>query len=187
MLVAFVQQLHRNEVLKDSESRAAFLRACLTVSMTSWEQEEQNPYGIYSNALLPIDALAQLVVYLVVYQGDSEGAVKPTKPKFLDSLLSLLALIQCHHFRDRAEDANSKIYFRLYSSILSEIEAAGVALTDDLDEIMLVFGKLFLALQPRYFPAFSYSWLALIAHRVFLGTTLRMGAQRGVGLSQELL
>ncbi|KAE9981428.1 hypothetical protein BLS_007400 [Venturia inaequalis] len=179
ILTAFVQQLHRREILKDSESRAVFLRACMTVAMTSWEREEQDEFGIYSNALLPVDSLARLVVYLVVYQGESEGAVKPTKPKFFEAMLSLLGLIQCHHFRDRAEEANSKIYFRLYSSILSEIEIASVALADDLDEIILVVGKFFIALQPRYFPAFSCSWLALIAHRVFMGMTLKMGAQRG--------
>lgn len=181
ILIVFIQQLQGREVLKDSESRALFLRACMTVAMASWEREEQDVFGIYSNALLPVDSLARLVVYLVIYQGESEGAVKPTKSKFFDSMLSLLGLIQCHHFRDRAEEANSKIYFRLYSSILAEIEAAGVALADDLDEIMLVVGKFFIALQPRYFPAFACSWLALIAHRVFMGMTLRMGAQRGVG------
>jgi CCR4-NOT transcription complex subunit 1 len=182
MFIAFVRQLHEQDILKDSESSAAFLRTCVDVSIAMYEQEEQSPFGSLENAYMPVDALAQLVVSLVVYQGEPDGAVKPTRPAYLDSLLSLIALIQNRHFRDRGEDANQKVFFRLYSGILCGLQGAGAALADVHDEIMVVFGKLCLALQPRYFPAFSFSWLALVSHRIFMASMLRIGGPPSVSI-----
>jgi CCR4-NOT transcription complex subunit 1 len=178
-IIGFVQQLHTREILKDAESTASFLRACIDFSINAYEGEDE-VYGSLDNAQMPVDALAHLIVLLVQYQGDTDGAVKPTKPAYLDSLLALLGLIQCHHFRDRGEHANSKVFFRLYSDLLCGFHEIAKELTDVYDDIVLVFGRLFTGLQPKWFPAFTFSWLGLVSHRFFMAPMLRMGAQSGV-------
>jgi CCR4-NOT transcription complex subunit 1 len=185
--VAFIQQLYESGLLKDHESTALFLRACLEFSIAAYDQEEQSYNGSIENAYLPIDALSQLIVSLVLYQGDPEGPVKPTKSAYLESLLSFIALFQCHHFQQRNEKANQKIFFRLYSGILCEIQGvATTGLADSHEDIMLVFGKLFLALQPAYFPAFAFSWLSLISHRIFMSNMLKTSVQQQVSISEMI-
>jgi CCR4-NOT transcription complex subunit 1 len=180
LFVAFIRQLHSREYFKDQESTATFLRICLDYSIAAFEQEA-NYNGTLENAYLPTDSFAQLIVSMVMYQGEPEGAVKPTRPAYLDSLLSIIALIQAHHFQQRNEEANQKIFFRLYSGILCEVHSAS-NLLDCHEDIMVVFGKLLLALQPAYFPGFAFSWLALVSHRIFLSSMLKLSAQEHVSI-----
>ncbi|KAF2432802.1 Not1-domain-containing protein [Tothia fuscella] len=173
--VAFIRQLHQQGFLKDPDSTFAFFRACLEYSLLVFDQE-LSFHGTLENAYTPIDALAQLVVSMILYQGDPEGEVKPPKGVHLENVLAVIALIQCHHFQQRGEEANQKIFFRLFSGILCEVHNCA-ALVDDHDEIMIVFGKLLLAIQPAYIPGFSFAWLSLVSHRIFLSSMLKMSAQ----------
>jgi CCR4-NOT transcription complex subunit 1 len=177
--IGFVQQLHKHEILVDAESTANFLRTCIDCSINTYESEEEI-FGQLDNAYMPVDALAQLVVLLVLYQGEPDGAVKPTKPAYLDSLLAQFGLIQCHHFRDRGEHANQKVFFRLYSDLLYGFHQLANALGDVYDDIVLVFARLFTTIQPKWFPGFAFSWLGLVSHRFFMTPMLRMGTQHGV-------
>jgi len=172
-VAAFVHQLYDREILKTQEESALFLRACIDISLSAYEQEEA-AHGTLDNAYVYVDAFARLIVCLVIYQGEADGAVKTSKAAYLESILSLVVLILCHHHRTRGEHFNQKFFYRLFSSLLCELNSAKKSLPGFPIEIMLVMSRAFLALQPRFFPGFSFAWLALISHRMFVPIMIRM-------------
>lgn len=173
-IAAFIYQMHLMKVMRTQADVTEFLRVCIDASVNSYEHEESLPYGNLDHAYVNADALGRLIVSLVVYQSEEDSAAKESKAKYLDSILSIVILILCNHYRERMERFNQKVFFRLFSVILSELHVASKdnSLAGFKTDIFLVLGKAFLALQPRYFSGFSYSWLALIAHRIFIPALL---------------
>jgi CCR4-NOT transcription complex subunit 1 len=180
-LAAFIYQLHQMKVMKTQEDSIEFIRVCVDASVASYEHEESLPFGGGSpdTATVNVDALAKLIVSLVVYQGEEEGAVKESKAKYLDNMLSVVILVLCNHQKTRGERFNQKVFFRLFSTILFELNEAGkesvfAGFRADVD---LAMAKAFLILQPQNFPVFSFSWLALISHRIFIPAMLENTAE----------
>lgn len=172
-IAAFIHQLHEQEIIKTQEGSAVFLRVCIDASVAAYEQEEA-AHGSLDNAYVHVDALARLIVSLVTYQGEADGAIKSSKAAYLESILSLVVLMLCHHHRTRGEHFNQKFFYRLFSSLLCELHSAKKCLPGFPIEIMLVMSRAFLALQPRFFPGFAFAWLALISHRMFMPPMVRM-------------
>lgn len=180
-LAAFIYQLHQAKVMESQVDSIEFIRTCVDASVASYEHEDFLPYGTGNPdaATVKVDALAKLIVSLVVYQGELEGAVKESKAKYLDNILLVVVLVFCNHQKARGDRLNQKVFFRLFSTILFELNEA----TKDnvfagfKSEIYLAVGRAFLALQPRYFPIFTFSWLTLISHRIFVPAMLEDSIQ----------
>lgn len=172
-IAAFVYQLYTKEILKDKPAEALFFRTCIETVVAAFE-EQQAPYGVVLDiAYVPVDALARLIVSLVVYQGEDEGAVKANKASYLDSVLCTVILNQLHHHQTRGEHASQKVFYRLYSSILCYLMDEAGPLAGFLGDIMTAFGKALLALQPAILPGFAFGWLALVSHRLFMPALLK--------------
>jgi CCR4-NOT transcription complex subunit 1 len=170
---AFISQLHQKQIMNTQEESALFFRLCIDASVEMFEREEMDPAGNTSDAYIWIDALAKLIVLLVKYQGEANGAVKGNKPAYLNSILALIVLVLNHHHVMRGERFNQRVFFRLFSSVLCEYHAIGRQGPDQDHEMMLVFANIFLVLQPLYIPGFVYGWLSLVSHRVFMPGLLK--------------
>ncbi|KAF2730810.1 Not1-domain-containing protein [Polyplosphaeria fusca] len=182
-VAAFIYQLHEMKVMKTQEDGIEFIRVCVDASVASYEHEESLPYGSGSpdTATVNVDALGKLVVSLVVFQGEEEGAVKESKAKYLDNILLVVILVLCNHQKTRGERFNQKIFFRLFSTILFELHEAAKdgAFAGFKADIYLVTAKALLILQPQNFPVFAFSWLALISHRIFIPAMLENASENG--------
>jgi CCR4-NOT transcription complex subunit 1 len=173
----FLKDMHQRQVINNQEDSTFFFRLLVDLSVAASEHEYQN-IGLSSDeAFLHIDALAKMIVLLVKFQGEANGAVKTSKPAYLNSILSLLVLVLNHHQVMRGENFNQRAFFRLFSSILCEYAASGLQQTEHHKEMMLVFADRFLALQPKHIPGFVYGWLSLISHRVFMAGMLTLPEQ----------
>ncbi|KAL8994310.1 MAG: hypothetical protein Q9169_005683 [Polycauliona sp. 2 TL-2023] len=176
ILGTFISQLHQKQILNSPEDMGVFLRICIDLAVNHHENEES--LGS-SDAYSTIDALAKFVVLLVKHQGEADGAVKASKSSYMDSLLSLIILVLNNHHVMRGEQFNQRVFFRLFSSILCEWNDL-VQHSVQLDrEMLLVFANAFLMLQPRYLPAFTYSWLILVSHRMFMPALLKLPDDEG--------
>ncbi|KAL8669624.1 MAG: hypothetical protein Q9168_005789 [Polycauliona sp. 1 TL-2023] len=176
ILGTFISQLHQKQMLSSPEDMGVFLRICIDLAVNHHENEES--LGA-SDAYSTVDALAKLVVLLVKHQGEADGAVKASKGSYMDSLLSLIILVLNNHHVMRGEQFNQRVFFRLFSSILCEWNDL-VQHSFQLDrEMSLVFADAFLMLQPRYLPAFTYSWLILVSHRMFMPALLKLPDEEG--------
>ena len=175
-VAAFVYQLHMQQVIKSPEECMEFFRTCIDASVAAYEREQALPYGSGNpdTATVKVDALARLVVDLIVYQGEQEGAVKESKAKFLDQILLFIILVLNSHINTRGDAYCQKVFFRLFSSILFYLNQAAKedAFAGFKAEVFLVVSKAFLALQPKHFPRFAFSWLTLMSHRIFIPAML---------------
>jgi CCR4-NOT transcription complex subunit 1 len=175
-IAAFLYQLHRNNVLQTREQSVEFFRTCIDVSVASYEQEEFAPYGTGNpdTATIKVDALGKLIVSLVVYHGEQDGAVKESKAKYLDNVLVVIILVLNHHQKARGDRFNSKVFFRLFSTMLCEFNEAAKDSTfaPFKTELFLQMSKAFLVLQPQNFPLFAFQWLTVISHRIFIPVML---------------
>lgn len=174
MFGAFISQLHQKQLLNSQEEMALFLRLCIDTALESYEREEAGANGNMTEGFFAIDCLAKLIVLLVRNQGQTEGAVRGSKPAYMNSMLSLIILILNNHQIMRGERFNQRVFFRLFSAILCEWhDLAREGYAQDRD-MTLVFADNFLLLQPRLFPGFTYGWLVLISHRIFMPGLLKL-------------
>lgn len=174
----FISQMYNKQIINNRDDLCSFLRLSIDSSVERFEVHVSNN-GSLHDAFIPTDALAKLIVMLI-RRREQEGEVKVDKAAFLKSIMSLIVLVLNHHHVMRGEQFNEKVFFRLFSMLLSEIGNSGDELSEaDHQEIVLVFAKILLDVRPSYFPGFMFAWLALIAHRNFLPTLMRLPSQAG--------
>jgi CCR4-NOT transcription complex subunit 1 len=176
---AFLKDMHQKQVINNQGDSAAFFRFCIDICVASFEQEALSPIGSLGDAYLQIDALAKLIILLVKLQGEANGAVKIKKGAYLNSILSVVVLVQNHHQVMRGDRFNQRVFFRFFSSLLCEYSLNNLHVTSEHKDMMLVLGEIFVALQPAHFPAFTYAWMNLVSHRVFMPALLNMPDEAG--------
>jgi CCR4-NOT transcription complex subunit 1 len=177
-VAAFMFQLNERGVFTSQEELAIFIRVCLDLTLVTFDQDETR-FGLSAEqAYVNVDSLASLITALTLHQAaQTDGEVKPERVHFLESILSIVILYQCDHYKVRGDTANSKLFFRLYSSLLFDISHVTSPYIPQ-EDMYLVMARAFLAIQPNYLPGFVFSWLALISHRVFMPAMLRMASDQ---------
>lgn len=178
-IAAFIYQLHQEKIMKTQEDSIEFIRTCVDASVAAFEREQSLPYGNGNpdTATIKVDALGKLIVDLVVYQGEQNGAVKESKAKYLDQILLVVVLVLCNHLNSHGDMFCQKVFFRLFSTILFQLNEAAKedAFAGFKADIFLAVARAFLILQPNNFPRFTFSWLTLISHRIFIPAMLEDG------------
>jgi CCR4-NOT transcription complex subunit 1 len=174
---SLIIQIHQQGSISTQEDSCLFFRLCVDASVREFENALATPGGLASDAFLVVDALAKLIVLLVKYQADTGADDVTSKAKYLSSILSLVVLDLNHHHVMQGEHFNQRVFFRLFSSILCEYNSLHQHFADQHKHIMIAFANTFLAMQPKYFPAFTFGWLALISHRVFMPGVLLLPDQ----------
>lgn len=184
---AFLKELHKEQTINSTEDLTEFLRLCLEACIDCYEREAQSLRGSVDVAFSHADALARLVVLLVKFQGDNNGAVQINKATYLQNILTVLVLILNHHQVMRGVAFHQRLFNRLFTSMLYEYSSARLEETSDHNDLILAFAKCFKSLQPAWFPSFTYGWHSLVLHRVFVSGILRPNNQRGWDSYRELL
>lgn len=176
---AFIYQLHKQKVIDTQDLSIEFFRICIDTSVAAYEREHSLPYGTGNEdlATVKIDALGKLVVDLVHYQGDQDGAVSESKARYLDQILVVVVLVLCNHHNTRGDNFNQKVFFKLFSTILFHLNDAAKdeILANQKSDLFLAVARALLVLQPSHFQRFTFSWLALLAHRIFIPAMLEDG------------
>jgi len=183
MSVAFITQLHHRQILNTPEDMVLFLRLCIEASVESLEQFDMNPSPDPNEGFFNTDSLSRLIILMVKNQGESDGAVKGSKPAYMNSILSLIVLVLNNHHVMRGEQFNQRMFYRLFSTMLFDWNeyARGRDAQED-KAMMRVFADNFLLLDPHYFPGFVYGWLSLVSHRVLMPTILRQSDDEVCGI-----
>ncbi len=184
-IAAFVHQLHQKHLLDSQVESAIFFRLCVDISVANYEREENTLYGSLDVAYIHVDAFAKLIVCLVLHQDEQGDSTVEAKAAYFEAILSLVVLVLCHHHQTRGERFNQKIFFRLFSSIICEVHEVRAAIASAYKPLILILGKATMALQPKYFSGFAFSWLAIISHRLLMPALLKMetdsvGCFRGI-------
>jgi CCR4-NOT transcription complex subunit 1 len=182
----FIQQLQQQGYYgaKDTnENELAFHKVCLREALerchneqadgaTEGDESSQQPKLSYK----AVDALAKLVVVLVKYYPDKVG--------FLQNILVIVG--QTLH-RDYHEKPlfNQRPYFRLFAGLFHEFNSLDSAFDSYTIPLLHQFSQLFHHFQPSAYPGFTFAWLELISHRMFMPKLLK--EQKGWAVMQQLL
>lgn len=131
-----------------------------------------------------IDIYAKLVVLLVKYYGFEPSMAKVN---LLNKVLTTTVRVIQRDADDRKASFHPRPYFRLFVTWLMDFNAPDPALEASNFQVLTAFGNAFMQLQPLRVPAWSFAWLELISHRMFMPKLLLSNSQKGWPLVQRLL
>ena len=179
--VAFIRQLHDQHIIAEPKDAVAFFRACIEMSADDFDRISNAPWRSEDAPYISVDALAKLIAFIVVFQAPVDGEVNAKVAKSFDAIIRLVILVMNDHHNKQRERWNGRVYFRLFSSLLCEMHGLRQHLGPQQEqEVAQVFAVALRVLQPKYFSGFTYHWLALLSHRLFVPQLLGgMGRSNG--------
>ncbi|KAB8338718.1 hypothetical protein FH972_021663 [Carpinus fangiana] len=179
-VTTFVHQMHAKSILSNTEDTTLFFWTCIDRALDRTVEEA-------SSAMFRVDALAKLMVCVVLNQAPANGSVKSNKASYFHGLLTTVVLVLAHHYRHRGDVFDQKSFFRLFSSILCEMQAASQRLAHHYDSMVLTFGRVIGLLQPQQFPGFAFAWITLVSHRMLMPALIRSQEEAGSQIFVDLL
>jgi len=125
-----------------------------------------------------IDALAKFFLLLVKYFID--------KPSLLARILGEVGRVV--HQGQESLQYDQRAYYRIFSALLLEFNTPDPIFEPILLLLLLEFRDLFHYFQPSMYPGFTFAWLKLISHPMFMPKLLKAGPeQEGWVPMQELI
>jgi CCR4-NOT transcription complex subunit 1 len=182
--IAFISQLVDVGIINKPELFTQFFTVAVEVSVAAFIKENDNFKKSSIESYTAVDALAKLIIVLIAIQsGDNSNRVK-----FLSQFCSVLILSFANDHEVNRGNFNERPYFRFFSTLLCELSLLKqnqfkpyASSEDDVKafnelfiNIYQVLGDIFLCLQPAAFPGFTYAWVCLISHRMFMPTMIEL-------------
>lgn len=187
LFLRWIWELHQEQAMNNDGDAMAFFRTCIDESVSAFNEHASRPNANIAEAFMHTDAFAKLIIMLVKYNSEQNGAVKIDKTKKLAAYLYFIALMLNWHHNNQGDNFAQRAFFRLFSSLICEYEANGLSHTPEHNSMMLAFADVLLALQPAYYPRFAFAWLTLISHRLIMGGLLDMADEVGWNKYKELV
>jgi len=187
----FISQLQQQGMVKGDETTDHFFRTMVELAI-------ENSYEINTSGLTvvnfdAVDAFSKLVVLLVKYLADPiNPANTMTRVVLLNKVLAVIARVLTRDCDTRQGGHGNPVnhqrpYFRLFSNLFVDLNAQDPVLDTINLQVLGFFSNTLHSLQPSKVPGFTFAWLELISHRMFMPKLLMAKAQRGWPLFQRLL
>jgi CCR4-NOT transcription complex subunit 1 len=175
ILNAFVLQLSQQGIFKMEDVSSLFYRVCIETSVEHAINYKQLPGQSPGAAYQPIDAFSKLVICLLKLQQPSAPAGTPTaeaqdnaRIALFNKVLSIIVLVTAQHHEQRQQQFNQRPFLRLFTGLFSDLHAAEQQMQTIYIPILTAMSNTFHTLQPLQFPGFTFAWLQLISHRLFM-------------------
>ncbi|KAM0747379.1 Not1-domain-containing protein [Meredithblackwellia eburnea MCA 4105] len=178
--VDFVVQLQSQGILKGEEISSFFFRVCTEYSVDSYIKSKAAGGTPATGIFQPIDAFAKLIVFMIKYHADPTGANNDkAKVHYMTKVLSIVVLVLANSHEQLGLHFQQKPFFRFFSSLLSNLSAIESHLGSAYYQILVALSHSVNTLQPLFFPGFTFSWVGLISHRLFMPKLLMMQDKEG--------
>lgn len=184
----FVDGLLHHGILTDPDYFEAFFKAATEVSITAFSAEHELRTRTQRDVYLAVDTFAMLIVKIVLrfdHKHPKDAA------EYLRNVFGIIILVLAHDHETAGANWNERAYFRLFSLLLSSWSDALVldkTATAHLDELFYpLVGEVFHLLQPIVYPGFTFAWISLVAHRMFLPRLLELPSNGGYAAAVKLL
>lgn len=189
---AFVAQLSQQGVFKMADVSSTFYRICIESSIEHATKYKQLPGQSPALVYQPIDAFSKLIVTILKLQQPVAGtptaeAQDNARVAMFSKVLSIVVLTIAQHHEQRQQQFNQRPFLRLFTSLFSDLHAAEQQLQTIYFPILTSMSNTFNTLQPTHFPGFTFAWLQLISHRLFMPKLLLAENQKGWPAFQRLL
>ena len=190
METQFISQLFDIGILNRPDRMVLFFSTAIEMASAAFIKESDTSKRSAMDTYSSVDALAKLIVDLLLIQEDASEKSK-SKTEFLRSILSVFLLTFSHDHESSGPNFNERPYFRILSTFLCEwAEIRQTHFTEfvsneeearRLDQFSYqlydTFAEFFLVLQPAAFPGFTFAWMCLVSHRMFMPMLLEQGAE----------
>lgn len=185
---SFIDGLHQNGILAEPEKLELFFKSAIEISTTAFTTEHEIRSRTQRETYLAVDCLAMLIVRIVLRfsKSHADDAIE-----YLKNILSILQLVMVNEHEVSKATWNERAYFKLLSSVLCSWCDASILdenATTHLDAPFYVaMGELFYALQPVILPGFTFAWISLVSHRMYLPRVLALPSLEGYSVAVKLL
>lgn len=184
----FIESLLHNEILTDPDYFEIFFKAATEISVTSFATEHELRTRTQRETYLAVDALAILIVKIVL-SFEKEHSYEALE--YLKNIIGIVILVLTNDHETFKGSWNERAYFRIFSSLLCTWNDASMLdekATIHLDDQFYPFiGEVFNSLQPIVYPGFTFAWIFLVSHRMFLPRLLELPERRGYSIVVKLL
>ncbi|XBW35403.1 hypothetical protein QEN19_000969 [Hanseniaspora menglaensis] len=173
-------------LIDDSTKFIEFFTVSMEVAIEAFKKSD--PTG---NVFNGIDALAYLVVQLLIFQDFKSDCVDDERLDFLKLVfIQFESMFTAEH---NSSNFNERPFFRFISIVLSYWQQLHVAefdfindnntryaLTSFNTDLYALVADVLHILQPLAFPGFTFAWISLLSHRMFLPIILKNEKSRGI-------
>ncbi|KAK4047270.1 CCR4-NOT core subunit cdc39 [Microbotryomycetes sp. JL221] len=167
--VEFVVSLQNQGILKGEEISSLFFRVCTEVSVDSYIKHKAAGGSPSTGIFQPVDAFAKLIVFMIKYHADPTGANNDkAKVHYMTKVLSIVVLVLANSHEELGPHFQQKPFYRFFSSLLSNLHAIEGHLGSAYHQILVALSHSLNTLQPMFFPGFTFSWVSLVSHRLFM-------------------
>jgi CCR4-NOT transcription complex subunit 1 len=165
-MLAFATQLSQQQVFKSEDIPSLFYRVCIEVSVEhAIKFKMMSGQSSASMAYQPIDALSKLIVTLVQVPL-SESQTDPLH--HFTTALSVAVLCISQHHELRGQHFDQRPFLRLFTSLLTDMHTSEQDIQVLYLPMLTAFSNTLYTLQPTHFTGFTFAWLQLISHRLFM-------------------
>ena len=185
--IDYVTQLQTQGILKGEVISSMFFRVCTEVSVDSYIKQKAVGGSPATGIFSPIDAFSRLIVLMIKYHADPTGANnEQAKVHYLTKILSIVVLVLAQSHEELGVHFQQKPFFRLFSSLLHDLHATESSLGAAYTQTVLAISNTLNTLQPSFFPSFTFSWMSLVSHRLFMPKLLEANQREGWGAFHRL-
>jgi CCR4-NOT transcription complex subunit 1 len=164
-MLAFATQLSQQGIFKVEDTSSLFYRVCIEASVEHALKFKMMPGQSLNLAYQPIDALSKLIVCLVqvpLLEGQTDPLAHFTRA------LTVTVLCISHHHEIRGQHFDQRPFLRLFTCILSDLHAVEQSIQSVYVPLLTALSNTLYTLQPSHFTGFTFAWLQLISHRLFM-------------------
>lgn len=174
-----ITKLSQNNIIGDENALALFTRHATGASLESYGRLKSLPGG---NLLCyrSLDALACLIVMVL------EDLEEEKKVLTLSKIMSTIVLLIVHSHETKREYFDARPFYRLFSSILIELDSNEKVCEKSESEMLQVIARSLYSLRPSFAPGFVFAWLELVTHRKLMPKLLEKYKSMGWPIFQKL-
>ncbi|CDS10313.1 hypothetical protein LRAMOSA02989 [Lichtheimia ramosa] len=181
----FILQLSQQVISKSEDMSSLFFRLCVEMSVDRAAKLKQVPGQSPGVPYQLIDAFSKLVIGLLKLQMESNNSSAMVNQ--FSKVLSVIVLVLAQHHEQGRHQFNQRPFLRLFTCLLGDLHAAEQQFQSSYLAILNAMSNTFHTLQPTFFPGFTFAWLQLISHRLFMPKLLLTENQKGWSSFHKLL
>ncbi|KAI9595324.1 CCR4-Not complex component, Not1-domain-containing protein [Syncephalis fuscata] len=183
-LNAFVDQVQQQNILQDENTFSLFFRISIELATEIYQKQSTVPSSSSQAAYQPVDANAKLIALLVKTFNEETGGI--SRAAYFRKILSIIVLVLVNEHELRRQEFNQKPFFRLLVGLLTELNSGDTLSNDEHFALLQAFSETFHTLRPSFLPGFTFAWVSLISHRLFMSKLLLAPDRRGWPIALEL-
>lgn len=162
----FLMQLSQQVIYKSEDMSSLFFRLCVEMAVDRAAKLKQVPGQSPGVPYQLIDAFSKLVIGLLKIQMESNNSAAMVNQ--FSKVLSVIVLVLAQHHEQGRHQFNQRPFLRLFTCLLGDLHAAEQQFQSSYLAILNAMSNTFHTLQPTFFPGFTFAWLQLISHRLFM-------------------